>query len=284
MDHSPRFRTDLYRGTARFYDRYRVPYPAGMIDDLVVRASLSGTGRLLDLACGPGRVTFALARHFAEVVAVDQEEEAVSYGAAMARERGETHIEWRAGRAEDLDGAGRFDLVTIGDAFHRLDRARVAALAHRSLRPGGHLALLWTSMPWEGSAAWQKAAMELVVHWMDAAGSLRNIPADLADALAREPHLDVLAAAGFSTVGTYRFTAPRTWTPETLAGFAHSTSVLSRSALGERVEAFEQDLRDRLLAVQPDGVFHETVGFTYDLAVKPLAAGSRPATPPGPGG
>ena len=268
MDPATRFRTDLYRGTAHFYDRYRVPYPAELVDDLVVRASLSGTGRLLDLGCGPGRVTFALARHFADVVAVDQEEQAVRYGAATARERGDTHIEWRAGRAEDLVGVGPFDLVTIGDAFHRLDRARVAALARRWLRPGGHLALLWTSMPWEGPAPWQKAAMELVVHWMETTGSLRNIPTDLADSLTREPHLDVLAAAGLGVVGTYRFSAPRTWTPETLAGFAHSTSILSRSALGGRVEAFERDLRDRLLAVQPDGAFHETVGFSYDLAVK----------------
>lgn len=33
------------------------------IDDLVSRAALSGTGRLLDLACGPGRMTFALSEH-----------------------------------------------------------------------------------------------------------------------------------------------------------------------------------------------------------------------------
>jgi hypothetical protein len=39
--------------------------------------------------------------------------------------------------------------------------------------------------------------------------------------------------------------------------------------LGDHVEAFERDLRDRLLAVQPDGNFEEPVSFTYDLAVKP---------------
>lgn len=40
------------------------------------------------------------------------------------------------------------------------------------------------------------------------------------------------------------------------------------SALGNQVEAFECDLRDRLLAIQPDGNFEESVSFTYDLAVK----------------
>ena len=74
---------------------------------------------------------------------------------------------------------------------------------------------------------------------------------------------------GSTLIGTYEFTVPHIWTLESLAGFAHSTSILSRSALGDHVEAFERDLRDQLLAVQPDGNFDESVSFTYDLAVKP---------------
>jgi len=79
----------------------------------------------------------------------------------------------------------------------------------------------------------------------------------------------VLADAGLNVIGTYEFTAPHVWTLETLAGFAYSSSILSRSALGNLVEVFERDLRDRLLAIQPDGTFEEAVSFTYDLAVKP---------------
>ena len=269
MEPIPQFRSDLYQGTARYYDRYRVPYPAILIDDLATRASLSGTGRLLDLACGPGRVTFALSEHFADVLAVDQEEESVSYAKALAAERGADHINWRTGRAEDVDVAGHFELVTVGDAFHRLDRRRIAALAAQWLQPAGHIALLWTSMPWQGPAPWQKAAMEWVVHWMQVTGSIENIPPDLAETLNEAPHPTVLASAGLTVIGTYEFMTPHIWTLETLAGFAHSTSVLSRSALGDHVEAFERDLRDRLLAAQPDANFEEAVSFTYDLAVKP---------------
>src|SRR5262245_50286595 len=56
---SPEFRPDLYRGTAHDYDRYRLPYPAELIDDLCTRVAADGSGRLLDLACGPGTATFA---------------------------------------------------------------------------------------------------------------------------------------------------------------------------------------------------------------------------------
>lgn len=268
VEPTPEFRPDLYQGTAEYYDRYRVPYPAALIDHLVSRAAITGNGRLLDLACGPGRVTFALSEHFAEVLAVDQEEESVRYARGIAAERGAGHIRWLTGRAEDIDVARDCELVTIGDAFHRLDRRRIATLAKSWLRPAGHIALLWTSMPWQGPAPWQEAALEWATHWMQATGSVDNIPAALEAALIEAPHLTVLADAGFDVIGTFEFLVPHTWTLESLVGFAHSTSILSRPVLGDHVDAFADDLRERLLAVQPGGVFLESVRFSYDLAVK----------------
>ncbi|HET9058500.1 MAG TPA: class I SAM-dependent methyltransferase, partial [Acidimicrobiales bacterium] len=119
MGSTPQFRPDLYRGTAADYDRYRVPYPPALVQDLATRTALSGTGRLLDLACGPGRATFALCAHFREVVAVDQEASSVDYAKGVSGERGGSHITWVVGRAEDAEIAGSFELVTVGDAFHR---------------------------------------------------------------------------------------------------------------------------------------------------------------------
>jgi hypothetical protein len=36
---SPRFRSDLYHGTAGYYDSYRLAYPAGLIDGFVASTS-----------------------------------------------------------------------------------------------------------------------------------------------------------------------------------------------------------------------------------------------------
>ena len=263
MPDAPQFRTDLYRGTAADYDLFRVPYPPELVEDLIGRTG-SG-GRLVDLACGPGRVTLALAPHFSEVIAVDQEPESVEFG----RGRGVDHIRWLTGRAEDLTGLADVQLVTIGDAFHRLDRRRVAALVHEWLQPGGHLALLWTTMPWGGTAPWQRAALEWAEHWMHLTGSIEFIPADLADSMADAPTPAVLADAGLEMVGTFDFSVPRNWTVESLVGFAHSTSILSRAVLGARQQEFECDLATRLHAVEPSGRFEEVVGFSYELAVKP---------------
>ncbi|WP_075731677.1 class I SAM-dependent methyltransferase [Streptomyces acidiscabies] len=67
------FRPDLYRGTAGYYDCFRLAYPDAMLTDLIRRTSPSGHGRLLDLACGTGQLAFPLRAGFAEVWAVDAE-------------------------------------------------------------------------------------------------------------------------------------------------------------------------------------------------------------------
>ena len=84
MPAEPEFRTDLYRGTAHFYDAFRVGYPRALFVDLLARAGTTGADRLLDVACGTGQITFELASSFAEVWAVDQEPEAIE----VAREEG----------------------------------------------------------------------------------------------------------------------------------------------------------------------------------------------------
>ena len=69
-------------------------------------------------------------------------------------------------------------------------------------------------------------------------------------------------------VGDFDFPTPHEWTVEQLTGFMYSTSVFSQDALGSNVQAFERDLRARLLDVEPEGVFREEIDFSYTLASK----------------
>jgi trans-aconitate methyltransferase len=268
VGHQSHFRPDLYRGTAVYYDRYRVPYPALMLDDLANRAELSGTGRLLDLACGTGQVTFGLCSRFSAVVAVDQEDETVAFARSKAGRLGAINVTWLTAAAEQVQEDEPFELVTVGNAFHRLERRRVAALIFDWLVPGGHVALLWSSTPWTGAMDWQRAMGDVARRWSHAAGATDRIPAGLDAAIAAEPNLAVLAAAGLDVVGTFDFPTLQTWTLDTLIGLMYSTSFLSRGALGDHADRFEHDLRDRLLAVNSDGVFHDEMTFTYQLAVR----------------
>jgi hypothetical protein len=53
----PRPAADLFTGTAWRYARHRPPLPPAFVDRLAGRCRLDGTGRLLDLGCGTGRLT-----------------------------------------------------------------------------------------------------------------------------------------------------------------------------------------------------------------------------------
>ena len=259
------FRTDLYRGTAPFYDRYRPPYPDTLLDDLMLRTGRHG--RLLDLACGTGQLAIPLASRFDSVVAADQEAESVDFGRSKASSLGIGNIEWIAGPAESVEMQGQFDLITIGTAFHRLKRDVVAARMMSWLVPGGAVAVTWSRMPWEGQLDWQKVLLELFVDWVGRMGVAERVPAGFEQEMERDPHEKVLRRAGFDYVGRFEFTTTNMWTVEKLAGFMYSTSLLNRHVLGDRTGELENDLAERLLAVEPSGRFREPASYAYELAV-----------------
>jgi len=265
------FRRDLYQGAARDYDRFRLPYPRILIDDLAERSGADGRGRLLDLACGTGQVTFALAGRFAEVWAVDQEPDMTGLVAEKARAAGLAHLRVITSSAEDLPAPdGGFDLVAIGNAFHRLPRTGVAASALRWLRPGGFLALLYSGEnPWRGAAPWQRAMAGVVDHWMTWAGGNDRIPPGYEQDRRERPDRAVLAAAGFEVLGEWLFPTEHAWTTETITGFVFSTAVLSRAALGGQAADLAADLRRELAGFESSGGLPETVGFVYELARRP---------------
>jgi len=267
MSEDPFFRTDLYRGTARDYDSFRLPYPSSLVDDLRSRAGLRGTGRLLDLACGTGQIAFALSTAFDEIVALDQEPGSVAFGQAKSEALGFTHIRWQVGVAEEAEVPGRFDMVAIGNAFHRLRRQRVAERALSWLRSGGYAVLLWGGNPSEGASDCQEVLRSVMVDWLGRSGD--RLPADWEEAMARDPHEQVLIRAGFSYEGSHDFAIPHVWTIETLTGYLYSTSILSRQALRGLAPSFEKDLSVRMLRCRPNGKFEQAVRFSYQLAQKP---------------
>jgi SAM-dependent methyltransferase len=267
----PAFRADLYRGTAGAYDQFRLPYPDELMADLSARTGACSGGRLLDLACGTGQVAFALADRFAEIWAVDQEPAMIEVARDKAGRSGDAaRYRFLTEAAEDLAApASHFDLVTIGNAFHRLPRAIVAPAVLGWLRPGGFLALLWGGSPWFGDQPWQHALTATMERWQTRPGADERVPAGYAAARDARPDAEILTEAGFEIVGRYSFAVNRDWTAAEIAGYVASTSVLSEQALGERAAEFGADLRRELRAVQPDGRFRQETELAYDLARRP---------------
>ena len=278
VDDEVRFAPDLYRGTAAYYDRFRPRYPGAMTDDLIGRVSPSGHGRLLDLACGTGQLAFPLRGWFTEVWAVDSEPDMIEQVEAKAASAGAAEtIRPVLAAAEDLRaGPGHFELVVIGNAFHRLRRDIIADRVLGWLEPGGYLALCWSASPWlagetDGSRAadWQRVLAGTLEAWMAARGATGRIPADWNRGRKERPDLQVLSAAGFEAAGRYEFTSAHRWTVPELAGFVRSTSVLPPSVLGDQAAAFDASLASALDPYADGGYLTATISFSYELARKP---------------
>jgi SAM-dependent methyltransferase len=275
VDDKPQFAEDLYRGSAEYYDQYRLGYPDELIGELVRRAAGSGgDGRLLDLGCGTGQLTFALRQWFGEIWAVDQEPDMVAKVLAKAGAVGGAgQIKAIASSAETLRvEPGYFDLVVIGNAFHRLDRDLVAGRVLGWLKPGGYLALCWSLGHWAGDADWQRALAGTLDKWRAALGAQGRIPANWDGPRKVRPDAQVLAEAGFEVVGRREFAVEHRWTLAELGGLVRSTSFLPASVLGDQAAEFDADLAASVGPYGQDGIFTEMVSFACDLARRPVTA------------
>ena len=191
----------------------------------------------------------------------------IETGKQIASEQGLKHIRWLVGRAEDLEiEPASFQLITIGEAFHRLDQRLIAARSMQWLSPGGCLATLGVT---RGTELWQQIVTDVVRKW-----TMRNSGKD---GRSRKPvpgsgpaHYEfVMRDAGFEQVGSYTFVYEYCWTVESIFGYLYSTSYCSKRVLGGGAADFEQELEEALLAHDPSGAYREAMQFGYTLGRKP---------------
>jgi ubiquinone/menaquinone biosynthesis C-methylase UbiE/DNA-binding transcriptional ArsR family regulator len=97
-----------------------------------------------DLGSGEGLLSELLARRCKKVIAVDNSEKIVKFGAAKARKNGLKNLEFRLGDLQNppIEPAS-VDLAILSQALHHAeDPAAAVAAAHRLLRPHGQILIL----------------------------------------------------------------------------------------------------------------------------------------------
>jgi 2-polyprenyl-6-hydroxyphenyl methylase/3-demethylubiquinone-9 3-methyltransferase len=109
---------------------------------VIDRVSLQGA-RVLDIGCGGGLLSEALAKSGADVTAIDLAPELIKVARLHGLESG-VKVDYRVQAAEDLaaEQPGSFDVVTCMEMLeHVPDPSAIIAACQQLLKPGGHLFL-----------------------------------------------------------------------------------------------------------------------------------------------
>lgn len=99
---------------------------------------------IADLGAGEGTLSQLLAKRAKKVIAIDNSEKMVEFGAELARRHGFTNLEYRLGDLENPPiAAGSVDIALLSQALHHAaSPARAVAAAYKLLKRGGRICIL----------------------------------------------------------------------------------------------------------------------------------------------
>jgi ubiquinone/menaquinone biosynthesis C-methylase UbiE len=99
---------------------------------------------IADLGAGEGTISQLMAQRAKKVIAIDNSEKMVEFGAELARKHGIGNMEYRLGDLEDVPiRSGTVDLAFLSQALHHARHPnRALEEARRILKPGGRVAIL----------------------------------------------------------------------------------------------------------------------------------------------
>lgn len=255
----------LFAGSAAHYSVGRMPYPTGLAEAVRTELGLDGSGRLLDVGCGPGSLTLLLAPLFGSAVGVDPDAGMLREAARRAKDAGLADIEWRLLRAEELpDDLGLFDVVAFAQSFHWMDRPLVARRVRELLRSDGYWihvgatthrgaedpeALPHPAPPWDRINA-------LVASYL---GPIRRAGQGYLPGGTAGGEEDVMREAGYTKVNRIQVDDGRIFdrSVDSIVAAVFSLSSSAPHLFADRLPAFEIELRDLLADAAPDGRFSE---------------------------
>jgi SAM-dependent methyltransferase len=126
---------------AENYDRARPLYPEAVFDDLARMTGLGAGSSVLEIGCGTGQATGALAKRGYRITCVELGENLAEVARRNLAEYPDVRVENAA--FEEWDAGGeRFDLVFGAQSWHWLDPEFRYLKAAEILKPGGRLAVL----------------------------------------------------------------------------------------------------------------------------------------------
>jgi ubiquinone/menaquinone biosynthesis C-methylase UbiE len=142
MDHLDRVKQEFARQADQFATSAAIS-DQQLTDRFVSALGRGSVGTILDVACGPGIVTAALAKHAHQVVAFDLTPEMLDRARQRCSQTGLNNVAFGEGSATDLPyGDNSFDAVATRLSIHHFpEPSRVLAEIFRVLKPDGTFVL-----------------------------------------------------------------------------------------------------------------------------------------------
>ncbi|WP_171011443.1 class I SAM-dependent methyltransferase [Haloimpatiens lingqiaonensis] len=257
---------DPFKATSKYYSQYRIGYPKEFINIFLKEANIESYEKLLDIGCGTGKLTFALSSKFKEVIALDISSEMLKEAGIQRKSLNLQNIQLINCPAENISPKiGKFNLITCGEAFHWMNREKVAKRSYKLLNKKGVFAILGsnTGSVWSLSEPWHKPVLDVIQFWL---GDKRKNAYWM-----RKMHIkheDILRKYRFKNIrrGIYQFNY--TWTIESIIGNLYSTSFCNVELLGDNLKYFERDLVKVLKNFNIKGEYEELIQVYYIIANK----------------
>ena len=257
---------DLFSGTARYYSLYRPLYPYTLIRFLIHKFALDGTGQMLDLGCGDGRLALRFVDWFETILGVDQEPEMIEEARCLQKESRYDNIEWLTGNLDKFNAQQKktFKMITIAKAFHWMEREKTLEMLFDMTSIGGGIAIIDPCSKKNVRSLWQNKVDEVIKHWY---GSERRAGNTIYQSPS-ENYEQLIERSKFKLDKVELPPYEQRWSIDSIIGNIYSTSYGAKHFLGDNVHLFEEHLKKELLAIEPTNIFKENIHLSVILALK----------------
>jgi SAM-dependent methyltransferase len=251
-----------FHTTVPFYARYRLGYPAALIDRVSRIMGLRPGDAVMDLGCGPGLLAIPFAQAGMKVTAIDPEPAMLDAAQDAARQAG-VSLDLRLGSSFEWPfRIGPFRLVTMGRSFHWMDREATLTALDSLVTADGAVALFHDEHPHTAENAWRRVLRDIANRY-GRETSPHVLDSERPD---YRTHESVLFDSPFDRLERAGIFVKREITADQIVGLAFSLSTTAPQKLGDRATRFEAELRAELGKLSPSGGFTEIAELTALIA------------------
>ncbi|MBC2804545.1 class I SAM-dependent methyltransferase [Rhizobium ruizarguesonis] len=223
--------------------RYRPPYPDAVFRKLLAIAPRSE--HLLDIGCGPGKISCALAGAFTSVTAVDPSEHMIALGRSLPGGNA-GNIRWIESFAEDFPAnGGPFDLTVAAASIHWMDHSRLFPHLLANAAPGHVMAVISGDDPFE--PPWQSDWHSFLGKWVpEVTGQPFDHDKRSEGMRSYQSYLNLHGSEHFVSERPFEQNV------EDFVSCQHSRDTFAPSKLGDRIARFDAELSELLRSYSND--------------------------------